>query len=83
MAALKHFYLKLGAQVWGVYGFHDGFNQTQNWFEEAYMGLNQGQIVVGIENHRTGLVWKQFMATPEIELALHGIGFTSDLVPKQ
>jgi len=50
--------------------FHDGFNQSENWFEEVYMGLNQGQIVVGLENARTGLVWKQFMANPEIEPAL-------------
>jgi hypothetical protein len=78
MAALRHFYRDLGAKVWGAYGFHDGFNQTENWFEEAYMGLNQGQIVVGIENHRSGLVWKQFMANPEVALALHNIGFTSD-----
>ena len=42
------------------------------------MGLNQGQIVVGIENHRTGLAWNQFMANREIKRALHDIGFTSD-----
>ena len=78
MAALKHFYRDLGAKIWGPYGFHDGFNQTENWFDEVYMGLNQAQIVVGIENHRTGLVWKLFMANPEIAPALKKIGFTSD-----
>jgi hypothetical protein len=30
------------------------------------MGLNQAPIVVMIENHRSGLVWKSFMANPEI-----------------
>jgi exo beta-1,2-glucooligosaccharide sophorohydrolase (non-reducing end) len=79
MAALKHFYRVLGPRVWGVYGFHDGFNQTSNWFEEVYMGLNQAQIVVGIENHRSGLVWKRFMANPEIEPALGSIGFAPDV----
>jgi hypothetical protein len=78
MAVLKHFYYDLGSKIWGVYGFHDGFNQSERWFEEAYMGLNQGQIVVGIENYRTGLVWKQFMANPEIEPALKRIGFGRD-----
>ena len=48
---------------------------TENWFDECYMGLNQAQIVVGIENHRTGLVWKQFMANPEIAPMLDAIGF--------
>jgi hypothetical protein len=78
MAALKHFYRTLGPDVWGAYGFHDGFNQTENWFDEVYMGLNQAQIVVGIENHRTGLVWKHFMANGEIAPALRAIGFRPD-----
>ena len=78
MAALRHFYRKLGSKVFGIYGFHDGFNQTQNWFEEVYMALNQAPITVMIENHRTGLVWKHFMANPEIKPALDAIGFTSD-----
>ena len=38
----------------GLNGFHDGFNQTDGWYDEVYMGLNQAQIVVGIENHRSG-----------------------------
>ncbi len=42
------------------------------------MGLNQAQIVVGIENQRTGLVWKLFMANPEIAPMLDAIGFVPD-----
>mgnify|MGYP001605212392 FL=1 len=82
LAALKHFYRDLGPKVWGIYGFHDGFNQTQNWFEEVYMALNQAPIVVMIENHRSGLVWKNFMANPEIQPALDAIGFQPDPVNK-
>ena len=78
MAALRHFYRDLGAKTWGAYGFHDGFNESQNWFDEDYMALNQAPIVVMIENHRTGLVWKNFMANPEIAPALKAIGFQSD-----
>jgi exo beta-1,2-glucooligosaccharide sophorohydrolase (non-reducing end) len=78
LAALKHFYRDLGSEVWGIYGFHDGFNQTENWFEEVYMALNQAPITVMIENHRTGLVWKRFMANPEIQPALKAIGFVKD-----
>jgi hypothetical protein len=78
MAALKHFYRDLGSKIWGVYGFHDGFNQSENWFEEVYMGLNQAQIVVGIENARTGLIWSRFMANPEIGLVLRKIGFQEE-----
>ncbi|MDP0499813.1 MAG: glucoamylase family protein [Verrucomicrobiota bacterium JB022] len=78
MAALKHFYRVLGDRVWGVYGFHDGFNQSQGWFEEVYMALNQAPITVMIENHRSGLVWDLFMANPEIQPALDAIGFHAD-----
>jgi hypothetical protein len=78
MGALKHFYRDLGSKIWGPYGFHDGFNQTEGWYDEVYMGLNQAQVVVGIENHRSGLIWKNFMANPEIAVALQAIGFETD-----
>jgi hypothetical protein len=78
LAALKHFYRDLGAKVWGIYGFHDGFNQTQHWYEETYMALNQAPITVMIENHRTALVWRLFMSNPEIRPALAAIGFRAD-----
>ena len=81
LSALKHFYRVLGDRVWGTYGFHDGFNETWNWFDEDYMALNQAPIVVMIENHRTGLVWRHFMANPEIAPALDKIGFKSDPKP--
>lgn len=82
MAALRHFYRDLGRQVWGIYGFQDGFNQTQNWFEEVNMGLNQAPIVVMIENHRSGLIWRLFMANPEIQPMLDAIGFVPDPRPR-
>ena len=78
LAALKHFYRDLGSKVWGIYGFHDGFNQTENWYEEIYMALNQAPITVMAENHRTGLVWQLFMSNPEIRPALEAIGFKAD-----
>ncbi len=78
MKALKHFYRDLGSKLWGIYGFRDGFNLTENWFEDVNMGLNQGPIVTMIENYRSGLIWKLFMSNPEIEPALKAIGFTKD-----
>ena len=66
MTALKHFYRDLGAQLWGEYGFRDAFNLQRDWVSGIYMGLNQAPIVVMIENYRTGLIWKKFMADREI-----------------
>jgi len=78
MAALKHFYRDLGAKTWGIYGFVDGFNESQSWFEPVWMGLNQAQIVSMIENYRTGLLWRNFMSNPEVKPALDAIGFKAD-----
>ena len=66
MAALKHYYRDLGAQLWDIYGPRDAYNPGANWISPIYMGLNQAPIVVMVENYRTGLVWKNFMANPEI-----------------
>ncbi|MCC6232702.1 MAG: hypothetical protein IT580_08655 [Verrucomicrobiales bacterium] len=78
MVVLRHFYRMLGAKIWGIHGFYDGFNQAENWFEEVNMGLNQAPIVVMIENHRTGLIWRLFMSNPEIKPMLDAIGFVPD-----
>ncbi len=66
MAAFKHYYRDMGAELWDIYGPRDAFNPGEQWVSPIYMGLNQAPIVVMIENYRTGLVWKQFMANPEI-----------------
>ena len=79
MAALKHFYRDLGAQIWTIYGFRDAFNLQRDWNSGITMGLNQAPMVVMIENYRTGLVWKSFMANSEVRAALEGIGFRRDV----
>jgi hypothetical protein len=66
MTALKYFYRTLGARLWGIYGPTDAFNLTENWFSPDYLGLDQAPMVVMIENYRSGLIWKNFMANPEI-----------------
>jgi exo beta-1,2-glucooligosaccharide sophorohydrolase (non-reducing end) len=66
MEAFKHYYRDLGAQLWDVYGPRDAYSPGENWYSHIYMGLNQAPITAMIENYRTGLVWKNFMANPEI-----------------
>ncbi len=78
MAALRYFYEELGDRLWDIYGFRDAFNLTEEWLAPIYMGLNQAPITVMIENYRTGLLWKCFMANPEIRPALDHIGFIPD-----
>lgn len=78
IATLKHLYRRYFNQLWGTYGFKDAFNLTQNWFANSYLAINQGPIIVMIENYRTGLIWNLFMSNPEIQAALDSIGFIYD-----
>jgi len=78
LAAIKHWYRDLGAQLWSIYGFRDSFNETQNWYSAITMGLNQAPQTVMIENGRTGLIWKRFMSSPEIRPMQKAIGLVPD-----
>ncbi len=73
MAALKHDYRDLGGELWGAYGPRDAYDATRHWVSPIFMGLNQAPIVDMIENYRTGLLWKNFMANPEITSMLHNL----------
>jgi len=66
MAAFKHYYRDLGAELWDIYGPRDNYNPSQHWVSAHAMGLNQAPIVAMIENYRTGLLWKIFMSNTEI-----------------
>ena len=76
--ALEHFYNTYGGRLFGEMGFRDAFNPTQGWFASSYLAIDQGPIVGMIENHRSGLLWDNFMANPEIAPALEAAGFTRD-----
>ncbi len=77
LQALEFFYYKLGDKIWGEYGFKDAFSLHEPWFADSYLAIDQGPIIIGIENHRSGLLWKNFMQTPEIKSALQKLKFTS------
>lgn len=80
MQALKYFYYKVGGRLWGEYGFYDAFNESANWFDHQYLAIDQGPIVVMIENYRSGLLWKLFMSCPEIQGALKQLEFTGPAI---
>lgn len=75
MAALKFFYYTMGDRLWGDYGFYDAFNITEGWTADSYLAIDQGPIIIMIENYRTGLLWDLFMSAPEIEQGLNTLGF--------
>lgn len=77
MKALKFFYYKLGDKTWGPYGFYDAYNLNQTWFANSTLAIDQGPIIVMIENHRSGLLWDLFMSCPEVKTGMKGLGFQS------
>ncbi|QNL22157.1 hypothetical protein HZR84_09480 [Hyphobacterium sp. CCMP332] len=76
MDAIRFFYYYMGDKLWGEYGFYDAFNATENWYANSYLAIDQGPIVVMIENHRTGLIWDLFMDDPEVQAGLNKLGFS-------
>ncbi|MCP4592827.1 MAG: beta-glucosidase [bacterium] len=72
----RYYYDHYGEDLWGQYGFVDAFNPTESWFAPGYVAIDQGTIVPMIENYRSQLCWRLFMANPEIRPALIALGWT-------
>jgi hypothetical protein len=92
LAALHEMRARYDAGIWGEYGFLDAFNPTfqwtdvklghgrilpgLGWFDTDYLGIDQGPIVLMIENHRSGLVWQLMRRNPHIIRGLRRAGFS-------
>lgn len=78
MKALKFFYYSVGDRLWGEYGFYDAFNLTQGWTADSFLAIDQGPIIVMIENYRTGLLWNLFMSAPEVQNGFATLDFSKE-----
>ena len=76
LRALHFFYYTLGDKIWGNYGFKDAFCLNKHWFADSYLAIDQGPIVVMIENYRTGLLWNLFMQNTDVQSGLTKLGFS-------
>ena len=78
MAAMKYWYANMKDKIWGEFGFYDAFSEQQNWFGKKYLAIDQGPIVVMMENYRSGLLWHLFTSCPEIQNGLKNVlGFSA------
>ncbi|MEL6104431.1 MAG: glucoamylase family protein [Planctomycetota bacterium] len=75
MEVLRHLHDTHGTRLFGRYGFYDAFNEGNNWFPQRYLAIDQGPIVIMIENQRSGLLWRLFMSSPEVQRGLQKLGF--------
>jgi hypothetical protein len=77
MQALKFFYYVLGDKIWKEYGFVDAFSLAEPWFASSFLAIDQGPIIVMIENYRSGLLWDLFTSCPEVKTGMKSLGFTA------
>ena len=61
-------------KVWGPYGPYDAANLRDAWVSDRYLAIDQLPIVGMIENYRSGLLWKHFMADPDVKRGLRVAG---------
>ncbi len=82
LRALRHFLTDHGDRIWSRYGFVDAFCEGRDWCADTFLAIDQGPIIVMMENHRTGLLWKLFMSVPEVQAGLRKLGFESPYLGK-
>ncbi|MCC6349798.1 MAG: Tat pathway signal protein [Candidatus Eisenbacteria bacterium] len=90
LAALTEMKRRYGDAIWGRYGFLDAFNPTLTvpvevhhgrlhprlgWFDTDWLGIDQGPILVMLENQRSGLVWETMRRNPYLRRGLAAAGF--------
>lgn len=84
-------YEDYGERIFGRYGFLDALNPTfkldvpvqhglvdprLGWFDTDYLGIDQGPILIMLENWRSGLVWRLMRDNPHVVRGLRAAGFT-------
>ncbi len=77
MKALKFFYYVLGDKIFKQYGFVDAFRLNDPWFATSFLAIDQGPIIIMMENHRSGLLWNLFTSCPEVKTGMINLGFTA------
>ena len=84
LPVIDHFIHQLKLKSANPYGFKATFNLTYpgksckpcGWESPWHYGLNQGPIVLMIENYRTGLLWQWMRHCPYLITGLRRAGFS-------
>ncbi|MEO7766815.1 MAG: glucoamylase family protein, partial [Ferruginibacter sp.] len=77
MKALKFFYYILGDKIFKDYGFVDGFALKDLWYAGSFLAIDQGPVIVMIENYRSNLLWTLLTSCPEVKSGMQKLGFTA------
>jgi hypothetical protein len=90
--AIQEMQRRYGKEIYGEYGFFDAFNPSftfkdaklhhgrlvdgMGWVDTDYLGIDQGPIVLMIENYRSDFVWSVMRRNPHIRRGLERAGFS-------
>lgn len=89
--AIREMRVRYGKHIYSKYGFLDAFNPSFTydielkrgrvipgfgWVADDYLGIDQGPILLMIENYRSGFVWEVMRRNPHIREGLERAGFT-------
>ena len=77
LPTLEAFYSLYRTNIWTENGFRDAFNLGLGWWDTDEIGIDQGPIVIMIENYRTQRVWQLFMQNAEVQRGLQRAGFVT------
>lgn len=87
---LRNMWETYGEDLVGEYGFRDAFNLTyitdetpHGWFDVDYLGIDQGPILLMIENHKSGILWDVMKKNPYILAGLNKAGFKGGWMEKE
>ncbi len=80
---LEHIWNTYGSKIVGEFGFRDAFNLTfrnkdnpDGWYDPDYLGIDQGPILLQIQNHENGFLWNTMKKNPYIIAGLKKAGFS-------
>jgi hypothetical protein len=75
-AVLQKMYDDYGERVWSKYGFRDAFHPQEKWYSRYVLGIDQGIILLMVENMRSNGVWDSVMSTDVAQRAMKAVGLT-------
>lgn len=86
LPTLQNMKARYGEHIYGRYGFVDAFNPSFRtgqsfWSDNEYLGIDQGPILLMIENWRSGLVWNVMKRNPYIRTGMERAGFEGGWLP--
>jgi hypothetical protein len=73
--SLSYFYTHFRPHLWTSCGFYDAFNLGKQWYDSDELGIDQGPMVIMIENYRTQRPWQVFMRNQEVQTGMQRAGF--------